>query len=80
MVNINTKSLLQKNFQITEVSPDDLKDHINQNFDIFALWIHFDTFLSADYIDYYILPSSYKFDRSVVKIINLKQRELAKQI
>ena len=51
VVNINTKSLLQKNFQITEVSPYDLKDHIKQNLDIFALWIHFDTFLSADYID-----------------------------
>ena len=51
VVNINTKSLLQKNFQITEVSPYDLKDHIKQNLDIFALWIHFDTFLSTDYID-----------------------------
>ena len=51
MVNINTKSSLQKNFQITEVSPDDLKDQVKQNLDIFALWIHFDTFLSADYID-----------------------------
>ena len=45
VVNINTKNLLQKNFQITEVSPDDLKDHSKQNLDIFALWIHFDTFL-----------------------------------
>ena len=52
VVNINTKSLLQKNFQITEVSPDDLKDHSKQNLDIFALWIHFDTFLSTDYIDF----------------------------
>lgn len=52
VVNINTKSLLQKNFKITEVSPDDLKDHIKQNLDIFALWIHFDTFLSKDYIDF----------------------------
>ena len=52
VVNINIKSLLQKNFQITEVSPYDLKVHIKQNLDIFALWIHFDTFLSADYVDF----------------------------
>ena len=52
VVSINTKSLLQKNFQITEVSAYDLKDHIKQNLDIFALWIHFDTFLSSDYIDF----------------------------
>lgn len=51
VVNINTKSSLQKNFQITEVSPDDLKDQVKQNLDIFALWIHFDTYLSEDYID-----------------------------
>ena len=51
VVNVNTKRLLQKNFQITEVSPNELKDHMKQNLDIFALWIHFDTFLSADYID-----------------------------
>ena len=51
VVNINTKNLLQRNFQITEVSPDDLKDQVKQNLDIFALWIHFDTFLSTDYID-----------------------------
>ena len=51
VVTVNTKRLLQKNFQITEVSPNELKDHIKQNLDIFALWIHFDTFLSADYID-----------------------------
>ena len=52
VVNNNTKSLLQINFQITEVSAHDLKDHIKQNLDIFALWIHFDTFLSSDYIDF----------------------------
>lgn len=51
VVNIKTKNLLQKNFQITEVSPDDLKDQVKQNLDIFALWIHFDTYLSEDYID-----------------------------
>ena len=51
VVTVNTKRLLQKNFQITEVSPNELKDHMKQNLDIFALWIHFDTFLSADYID-----------------------------
>ena len=52
VVNKSTKHLLQKNFEITEVSPDELKDHIKQNLDIFALWIHFDTFLSTDYIDF----------------------------
>lgn len=52
VVNKSTKHLLQKNFQITEVSPDDLKDYSKQNLDIFALWIHFDTFLSTDYIDF----------------------------
>lgn len=52
VVNINTKNLLQKNFQIIEVSPDDLKDQVKQNLDVFALWIHFDTFLSTDYIDF----------------------------
>jgi len=52
VVNINTKNLLQKNFQIIEVSPDDLKDQVKQDLDIFALWIHFDTFLSTDYIDF----------------------------
>ena len=76
VVNINTKSLLQKNFQITEVSPDDLKDHIKQNLDIFALWIHFDTFLSTDYIDflkkipYLITPTTglTHIDKEIIKL------------
>jgi D-3-phosphoglycerate dehydrogenase len=51
VVNNSTKHLLQKNFEITELSPDELKNHIKQNLDIFALWIHFDTFLSTDYTD-----------------------------
>lgn len=51
VVDINTKSFLQENFQAIEVSPNNLKYSIQQNLDIFAVWIHFDTFLSAEYID-----------------------------
>jgi D-3-phosphoglycerate dehydrogenase len=51
VINNNTKRLLDENFQVTEVSPNDLKDSIQKNLDIFALWIHFDTYLSEDYID-----------------------------
>ncbi len=52
VINTNTKSLLQENFQISQVAPKDLKEYIKQNLDIFALWIHFDTYLSEDYIDF----------------------------
>ncbi len=51
VINTSTKSLLQENFQIFQVAPKDLKEYIKQNLDIFALWIHFDTYLSEDYID-----------------------------
>ncbi len=52
VINTNTKSLLQENFQISQVAPKDLKEYIKQNLDIFALWIHFDTYLSEYYIDF----------------------------
>ena len=52
VVNIRTKDLLDENFQITELLPKDLKNYIKENSDIFAIWIHFDTFLSSDYIDF----------------------------
>jgi len=52
VINTSTKSLLQENFQISQVAPKDLKEYIKQNLDIFALWIHFDTYLSEDYIDF----------------------------
>jgi len=52
VINTSTKSLLQENFQIFQVAPKDLKEYIKQNLDIFALWIHFDTYLSEDYIDF----------------------------
>jgi D-3-phosphoglycerate dehydrogenase len=52
VVNVNTKEFLQELFQVIEISPNDLKDQVKQNLDIFALWIHFDTYLSEDYIDF----------------------------
>jgi len=52
VANISTKEFLKENFQVIEVSPNDLKDSIIQDLDIFALWIHFDTYLSEDYIDF----------------------------
>lgn len=52
VINPNTLENLSVNYSVIKTESKDLKTILNMYQDIFALWIHFDTFLSRDYLRY----------------------------